>query len=154
MAEPLCYDPAARKRAGEITADAYAELDALVVILHERGVFRLLYDLGGALGEVSQILARNLDTEYGRNGLSNVFLLAQALGRIPTEDLQQGLETVTSAFSEPDRQPSPDEPYPPGVLGVRRLLRDEQLWQALGPVLEGVKAFSAQRRPDNGDSSQ
>jgi len=31
---------------------------------------------------------------------------------------------------------------PPGLLGTYRLLRDEELWRALVPIIEGLKGFA------------
>lgn len=31
---------------------------------------------------------------------------------------------------------------PPGLLGIYRLMRDEELWRAPGPLIEGLKGFA------------
>lgn len=152
MADPISYDQPSRDAYDEAPVGPYEELDALVKACHEHGIFRLLHDAVESLGEISLILARNLDTDQGRNGFSNLYLLLQTLGRIPPEELRQALEAMNESFARMGRDAPADQPYPPGLLGVRSLLRDEELWQAVGPLLEGAKAFTSRMRQHSYDT--
>lgn len=140
MADSIAYDQPSTHATREVAPDAYEELDELVQALHRHGVLRLLYDLTGALSDISLILARDLDTPHGRRGVGNLYLLAQVLGRIPPEQFQRVSEAMGEGFSRMGRA-APEKEYPPGVTGAVKLLRDDELWEALGPVLEGVRAF-------------
>lgn len=149
MSKPAAYhqtrpDPDERAR-----QDAHEALDALVIMLHRHGVLRLAHDVTGALAEVGLILARELDSEGGRRGASNLFLFTQTLARISPETLQRVTDAIAAGFEQLDRRPTEDEPYPPGLTGLNRLLRDDELWDALGPLLEGLKAFAAQLRQND-----
>ena len=142
MAEPIFYDPPKDSFGEKTHREAYEELDALVKMLHQRGVFRLLYDVTGALPQLSLLLASELNSEVGRRRTSNLYVLVQALGKIPPDEFKRIAEAVGAGIAWMGRGAPDDEPYPPGLAGVRKLLRDEELWDALGPALEGMKAFT------------
>lgn len=151
MAEPLSYrprpaDPAERRR-----REAYAELDELVLTLHEHDVLRLLRDLAGSASAIMEIVLRQLDSEDGHRALANIYLLTRLLGRIPPDELHGVAQAMGSGFERMGRAPPAGEPYPPGLSGTYRMLKDDELWQALGPVIEGVKAFSAELRRRDGE---
>lgn len=153
MADPIAYDQPPTHATREVAPDAYEELDELVQALHRHGVLRLLYDLTGALGDISLILARDLDTPQGRHGAANLYSLAQVLGRIPPEQFQRVMEAMGEGFSRMGRA-APEDEYPPGVTGAVKLLRDDELWDALGPVLEGIRGFSEHLHKQSDGSSR
>lgn len=127
---------------GKTAPDAHDELARLIDNLHRRQVFRLLNDALESLPETSRLIAGELDSEGGVRGGANLFLLLRTLGRVPPEDLQRWLDAAARGISAASREEA-REAYPaPGVLGVKDLLHDEALWHSLGPLLEGVKAFS------------
>ncbi len=143
MAEPIRYDVPAEDPAQRQRDDAYAELDRLVLLLHEHQVLRLACDSTVALADMARILTTELDNDEGKRGLQNLYVLMRALGKLPPQELQRITEAAGHGFAEIARDAPDDKPYPPGIRGVFQLLHDEHLWQALGPALEGIKAFTA-----------
>lgn len=148
MAQRLTYEvsrprAAAGDREAELEqlASRLEELNTLLDALYERGVIRLLTDLVQATPEISEILLRGLNTEGGQAGLQNLVFLARQLGRIEPERMARMIEAVNTGFDRMGEPAPAEASQPPGVTGLIRLLRDEQLWRSLGPVLEGVKAF-------------
>lgn len=146
MAEKLQYRPPAPDPEERRRREAYAELDDLVLTLHEHNVLRLLRDMAGSASDLTLILARELSTEQGYRALSNLYLLTRVLGRIPPAELGSVAEAMAEGLTRMGRAPPADRPYPPGLGGTYRMLKDDELWQALGPVLEGVKAFTGELR--------
>lgn len=69
-----------RKSLAPFTLD-YAE--EITLIPKDELIFRLLHDLGGSLGDISALLARDLDTAQGRTGLANLFFTDAGAGRYP-----------------------------------------------------------------------
>ncbi|WP_163647907.1 DUF1641 domain-containing protein [Modicisalibacter sp. 'Wilcox'] len=129
---------------GKTAPDAHDELERLIDNLHRRQVFRLLNDVLESLPETSRLIAGQLDSEGGVRGGANLFLLLRTLGRVPPEDLQRWLDAAARGISAASREEA-REAYPaPGVLGVKDLLHDEALWHSLGPLLEGLKAFTGE----------
>lgn len=152
MAERMTYEVPSRPVNGAAEHDEHLEelagrleeLNGLLDVLYERGVIRLLTDLVQAAPEISEILLRGLNTEGGRSGLRNLIILIRQFGRIEPERLERMLQAVDAGFDRIGEPLPADGPYPPGITGAIRLLRDEKLWRALGPVLEGAKAFTGE----------
>lgn len=142
MAEPLEYDPPKESFGAKEHREAYEELDALVKMLHRRGVFRLVHDVAGALPRISLLLANELNSEVGRRRTSNLYVLLQVLGNMDPAEFRRIAEAAGEGIARMGRGLTDEEPYPPGVTGAGKLLRDEELWEALGPALEGMKAFT------------
>lgn len=143
MAEPITYqvpreDPATRQR-----EQAYAELDRLVLLLHEHQVLRLACDSTAGLADLGRLLTSELDTEEGKQGLENLYVLMRVLGRIPPHKFERVAEAAEQGLEQLEQTTTASRKYPPGVKGAVKLLRDRQLWQALGPALEGLKTFAA-----------
>lgn len=154
MAKPLRYEPSAEDTDDKRHHEAYAELDAVIKMLHERGVFRLLYDMTGALPQMTWLLARELNSSVGRRRSSNLYALIQVLGNIPPDQRQRVLGALGEAATWIDRGAPVNGPYPPGLMGVRRLLHDEDLWNALGPTLEAMKTFAEHLQLSGADRSE
>jgi len=142
MAERLHYEIPAIDQEAQARREAYQELDALVISLHEHGVLRFLRDTSGSLGSLTRIAARQIDNQAGYDGLANLYLLARLAGRLPAEDFRRVTDALGDGFDAMSRHTTADEPYPPGLTGAYRLLKDDALWDAIGPLLEGIKAFS------------
>lgn len=143
MAEPIRYEVPPEDSAQSRREQAYAELDRLVLLLHEHQVLRLACDSTAALADVGQIVTHELDTVSGKQTIENLYVLMRILGRIPPQKLERAVEAAGEAFAQMEDSTTDDKPYPPGISGTYNLLRDQELWQALGPALEGLKAFAA-----------
>jgi len=144
MAEPICYQVGADEPAPSQSEQAWAELDRLVLLLHKHQVLRLACDSTAALAEIADLLTRELDTTSGTQALENLYLLMQTLARIPPPLLARAADAVSQASRQMAETTTDDGRYPPGISGTYHMLRDEQLWQALGPALEGLKTFAEQ----------
>jgi uncharacterized protein YjgD (DUF1641 family) len=84
------------------------------------------------------------------NAIQNLSVLLMALSCIPPAEFYRLVFAVADgaarlAVHSRDghaARESEDGEHPPGLLGMYRLLRDEQLWQALAPIIEGLKGFA------------
>lgn len=127
---------------GKTAPDAHDELERLIENLHRRQVFRTLNVFLEALPETSRLFAEELNSDTGVRGGTNLYLLLRLLGQVPPEELQRWLDAAARGVSAASREEA-SEAYPaPGLLGVKDLLHDESLWRSLGPLLEGLKAFT------------
>jgi uncharacterized protein YjgD (DUF1641 family) len=154
MAQRLEYRKPKPAPAERARCAAYDELDALVIALHEHGVLRLLRDLVGSASTLSLLPAREMDNERGYDSLANLYILASLAGRVPAGELKSAAEAIGDGFAAMGRTPPDDEPYPPGLTGTYEMLKDDELWQGLGPVLEGVKAFTRELQDSRGQKSE
>ncbi|WP_338564803.1 hypothetical protein [Erwinia sp. E_sp_W01_6] len=76
--------------------------------------------------------------------MQNISLLLMALSRVPPERFNQLLMALTDGANALSRQSdSTQQQGAPGIKGMIKLLRDEDLWRAVTPLLSAVRAFSA-----------
>ncbi|MGB7757000.1 MAG: hypothetical protein WBL23_13140 [Salinisphaera sp.] len=161
MAEQIHYRPEQAKRLRPETVDELekfegrvAEINALLDQLYESGLMRWLKDFVGAMPEVSMIALDGLNTEHGQAGMRNLLVLAKQLGKLDPDQLERMFNAMHAGLDRADETATGEHesPYdPPGVTGVFKLLRDEELWRTLAPVIEGAKAFSAETRRQRND---
>ncbi|HLT98244.1 MAG TPA: DUF1641 domain-containing protein [Burkholderiaceae bacterium] len=140
MAKPIDYevkptptDPTARE-----------ELDTLLQSLHERGVLRFANDVVCAQEDIAGIVVNGLSKQGTLNAIQNLSILGMALSRIPPEDFYKfvfGFKDAMSVLNTQAQSERRDDA--PGVTGAYRMLKDEQLWQSISPLLEALKAFSS-----------
>ncbi|WP_304639461.1 DUF1641 domain-containing protein [Pseudomonas sp.] len=122
---------------------ARKELDDLLQNLHETGVLRLSNDILRSLPELAVILLRGMNSEKSTNAMQNLSLLLNGLGSIPPERFQVVMRAATEALESMEQQAKPEgEASQPGFRAAYRLLRDEELWQGMGPIIAGIKGFS------------
>ncbi|RCN56571.1 helical membrane plugin domain-containing protein [Acidiferrobacter thiooxydans] len=125
-------------------AIADKELADLIEALSRHGILRFLTALTGALPHVGLITARGLNTQTSRTTLQNMVTLLSALGHVPPQDFSRFVGAVSAATQSVEREtwhPQTGNGEPPGITGAYRLLQDDALWHALGPLLDGLKAF-------------
>ncbi|AWP22613.1 MAG: DUF1641 domain-containing protein [Gammaproteobacteria bacterium] len=125
-------------------AIAEKELADLIEALSRHGILRFLTALTGALPHAGLITARGLNSEASRTTLRNMVTLLSALGRVPPQDFSRFVAAVSAATQSVEREtehPQTGNGEPPGITGAYRLLQDDALWRALGPLLDGLKAF-------------
>lgn len=143
MAERIYHDVTPPK----IDMDAHEELEQLLETLHEHGVLRLVNNMVAANTGITSVLLEGAGKEGTLNVIHNLSALAMVLSTVPPERFY----TLAMAFKEgadqlSERRPNKDQ-QPPGVSGAYKMLHDEQLWHAMGPLIEGLKAFA--ERLDN-----
>lgn len=146
MAKPISYEP----RPARADTTAREELDRLLETCHRHGLLRLANDLVAHNTEVAQVLVGGLSKPGTLNAIQNLSVLLMALSCIPPAEfyrlvfaLADGAARVTAGPRDGHGAPSVGDGGPsPGLMGVYRLLRDEQLWRALSPIIEGLKGFA------------
>ncbi|MFD3249086.1 DUF1641 domain-containing protein [Rahnella aquatilis] len=120
-------------------------LHTLTESLHEHGFLRLLNDVVRANTDIASILVSGLNQPGGQNAMQNLSLLFMTLSKIPPEHFNHLLQALKSGVMAVRQDNSRDEPKQeetaPGVLGMMKLLNDEDLWRGLMPIVNGLKAF-------------
>ncbi|MGQ4879471.1 DUF1641 domain-containing protein [Billgrantia sp. LNSP4103-1] len=139
MAERISHDVTPPR----IGPDAHEELEQLLQTLHEHGVLRLANDVVGANTKIASVVVDGLGKESTLNAIQNLAVLGMMLSDIPPERFYR----VTFALKEAlDRigqhQPGEEGVDAPGVSGAYRMLNDEELWRAVAPLVDGLKAFA------------
>lgn len=56
--------------------------------------------------------------------------------------MKEGINQVSNYHSNAETADKSSKGKAPGLSGVYKLLRDEELWHAIEPLLAGLKAFS------------
>ncbi len=134
MAKPLKYDvPPAHAE-----ETAHEKLDDLLETLHEAGVLRILDGFSGQFAEVSGVLLNRLDTEEGRNAMSNVLILIKTLTELDpdrTQAFADGLEKGLAAAGERITGEKP------GLLSLAALLGDADVQRGLAATLTLLKTL-------------
>ena len=146
MAKPISYDiPPARTE-----ATAREELDRLLETCHRHGLLRLANDVVAANTDIAQIIVGGLQKPGTLNAIQNLSVLLMALSCIPPAEFYRLVFAVADGAARlavhsrdgHGARPTEDGEHPQGLLGMYRLLRDEQLWHALAPIIEGLKGFA------------
>lgn len=139
MAERISYTVTPPK----IGPDAHEELERLIQTLHEHGVLRFANDAVAANPQLARILVDGLSKEGSLNVIQNLSVLAMALSSIPPRDFYRVSFALRDALTHISRhRPESDESDAPGVSGAYKMLHDEQLWHAIMPLVDGLKAFA------------
>lgn len=149
MSAPLDYD-----HARPPVSSPEDEWASLLKALSEHGILRFLTDMTAALPQVGLIAARGLNSEPSVQAVRNLAALWQALGRVPPDDFARVLGAVSAAAQSVERKtedPDAQDAGPPGITGAYRLLQDDALWAALGPILWGLKTFALNLRASGYD---
>ncbi|CAM2195930.1 DUF1641 domain-containing protein [Paraburkholderia kururiensis] len=140
MAERIHHDITPPK----IGTDAHEELERLLQSLHEHGVLRFANDVVCAKTPLAEVLVGGLQKEGTLNALQNLSILLMALSRIPPARFYKIAFALQGALDRAGNwQPEEaDSHAAPGVTGAYRMLHDDALWEALLPLIEGLKAFA------------
>jgi uncharacterized protein YjgD (DUF1641 family) len=142
MAERIYYEPEAPKT----EPDAHEALERLLQSLHQHGVLRFANDLVCAKTPVAEVLVQGLNKPSTLNAIQNLSIVLMALSRIEPSHFYKTMFAVTDALERVSAwQPDPDGEghTAPGFTGAYKMLHDDALWQALTPLIEAMKAFSA-----------
>ena len=147
MAKPIPYE--VRPARAETTARE--ELDRLLETCHRHGLLRLANDLVATNTDIARIVVSGLEKPGTLNAIQNLSVLLMALSCIPPAEFYRlvfaladgaGRLAAHTRDGQSSAHPGEDGEHPPGLLGAYRLLRDEQLWRALGPIIDGLKGFA------------
>lgn len=142
MAERIHYEPDPPKT----EPDAHEALERLVQSLHEQGLLRFANDLVCAKTPVTKVLVDGLSQPGALNAIQNLSIVLMALSRIEPSQFYKTMFALTDALKcvgawQPDGDG--EGHTAPGFTGAYKMLHDDALWQALTPLIEGMKAFSA-----------
>lgn len=135
MAKPLPYDvpPAPAEET------AYEKLDELLHTLHRAGVLRVLDGFFGQLDEVSAVALDRLDTEEGRNALSNGLILVKTLTEWDPDRTQAFADGFEKGLAAAQQRIIAEKK--PGLLSLAALLGDADVQRGLAAVLALLKAL-------------
>ncbi|KVH35301.1 hypothetical protein WT01_22325 [Burkholderia cepacia] len=122
---------------------AHDALEHLLGSLHRHGFLHLASEVVSANARLADTFVDALDKPGMQSGMQNLAVLLMALSRIPPEQFGKAVFAAADALHHVGAwQPAQHEHVAPGVRGVYRLLHDEALWDALTPLLEGLKVFA------------
>lgn len=139
MAERISHDVTPPK----IGPDAHEELEQLLQTLHEHGVLRLANDVVGANTKIASVVVDGLGKESTLNGIQNLAILGMMLSEIPPERFYRVTFAIKEALDRVGQhRPVQEGGDAPGVSGVYRMLNDDELWRAVAPLVDGLKAFA------------
>lgn len=147
MAKPIPYDV----RPARTETTAREELDRLLETCHRHGLLRLANDLVAANTDIARTIVGGLEKPGTLNAIQNLSVLLMALSCIPPGEFYRLVFAAADGAArlaahtrdgESIAHRGEDGEHPPGLLGAYRLLRDEQLWRALGPIIDGLKGFA------------
>lgn len=139
MAERISHDVTPPS----IGPDAHEEWEQLLQTLHEHGVLRLAKDMVGANTAIASVVVDGLGKTSTLNGIQNLAILGMMLSEIPPERFYRAVFALKEALDRIGRHQTGEEGGDaPGVSGAYRMLNDEELWRAVAPLADGLKAFA------------
>lgn len=122
---------------------AHDALEHLLDSLHRHGFLHLASEVVGANARLAGTFVDALDKPGMQSGMQNLATLLMALSRIPPEQFGKAVFAAADALHHVGAwQPAQHEHVAPGVRGAYRMLHDEALWDALTPLLDGLKVFA------------
>ncbi|CAB3961747.1 MULTISPECIES: DUF1641 domain-containing protein [Burkholderia] len=122
---------------------AHDALEHLLGSLHRHGFLHLASEVVSANARLADTFVDALDKPGMQSGMQNLAVLLMALSRIPPEQFGKAVFAAADALHHIGAwQPAQHAHVAPGVRGAYRLLHDEALWDALTPLLEGLKVFA------------
>ncbi|CAO1662150.1 MULTISPECIES: hypothetical protein [Salinicola] len=141
MAERIDYTPPPN---GDLDPSAQQEWERLLEGLHEHGFLRFANDLVRSNTQLAQILTNALSREGSLNAIQNLSSLLIALSSIPPGQFHKTVYAARDAFvaMETEVRSEREHDKAPGFSGAFRLLKDEELWHALTPLIGGLKTFT------------
>ncbi|PFH20770.1 hypothetical protein [Burkholderia sp. JKS000303] len=123
--------------------DAHHALESLLGSLHRHGFLRFANEVVSANAQMAESFVGAFDNPGTQSGVQNLAALVMALSRIPPEQFSKAVFAAADALHHIGAwKPAEHEHVAPGVRGAYRLLHDEALWDALTPLLEGMKVFA------------
>lgn len=140
MAERIDYTPPPN---GDLDPSAQQEWERLLEGMHEHGFLRFANDLVRSNTQLAQILTDALSREGALNAIQNLSTLMIALSSISPGQFHKTVYAAQDAFAtmESEIRDEHECGKAPGLAGAFRLLKDEELWHALSPLIGGLKSF-------------
>ncbi|MDV6319401.1 DUF1641 domain-containing protein [Chromohalobacter sp. HP20-39] len=141
MAERIDYTPPPNE---DLEPSAQQELERLLQGLHEHGFLRFADDLVRSNTQLAQNLTDALSREGSLNAIQNLSTLLIAISSIPPGQFHKTVYAARDAFIAMEKEAHDDKKrqQTSGVSGVFRLLKDDELWQAMSPMVSGLKTFT------------
>ncbi|CAI8697874.1 hypothetical protein C5615_18195 [Burkholderia cepacia] len=122
---------------------AHDALEHLLGSLHRHGFLHFANEVVSANARLADTFVDAFDKPGMQSGMQNLAALLMALSRIPPEQFAKAVFAAADALHHVSAwQPAQHEHVAPGVRGAYRLLHDDALWDALTPLLEGLKVFA------------
>jgi uncharacterized protein YjgD (DUF1641 family) len=122
---------------------AHDALERLLDSLHKHGFLRFANDVVSANARIAETVVTSLDKTDTQNGMQNLAVLLTALSRIPPDQFSKTMFAVADALRHVGAWRAADHPHvAPGLAGVYKLLHDDEMWQALTPLIDGMKVFA------------
>ncbi|HIC7214341.1 DUF1641 domain-containing protein [Burkholderia stabilis] len=132
---------------------AHDALEHLLGSLHRHGFLHFANEVVSANARLADTFVDALDKPGMQSGMQNLAVLLTALSRIPPEQFGKAVFAAADALHHVGAwKPAEHEHVAPGVRGAYRLLHDEALWDALTPLLEGLKVFAQGLARDPGQA--
>ncbi|WP_277811157.1 DUF1641 domain-containing protein [Chromohalobacter canadensis] len=142
MAERIDYTPPPNEN---LEPSAQQELERLLQGLHEHGFLRFADDLVRSNTQLAQSLTDALSREGSLNAIQNLSTLLIAISSVPPGQFHKTVYAARDALVTVEREAHGAEhrrQQAPGVRGVFRLLKDDELWRAMSPLASGLKTFT------------
>lgn len=114
--------------------------------MRRNGASRKANDLVAANDKIAQVLVNGLNREGSLNVIQNLSVLAMALSTFPPGQFYKMVFALRDRVDVISRARE-DNAEAPGVRDLYKMLNDNAFWQAVTPVIEGMKAFT--RRMDD-----
>lgn len=146
MAKPLSFNPRPPEEPTPEAA-ARAELNGLLVMLHERGVLHLLAELLAAGPEISAIALDGLSSPTGQRIIRNAVALGTTAARIDPNRMQQMLDGVARGVEAAGVRLLEK---PPGSVSLLKELRDPDVRRGMHALIGFLKACGASEPKDDG----
>lgn len=151
MARPIAFAPDASADLAPDPAAARREADALLDLLHRRGILKLAAGLLGGGPEISAVAVDFLNREESRRALQNLVVAGKVLVETEpaaAERLAGGLRRGVGAAAA-----RLDAAEPPGLFALFGALRDPDVRRALSALLTLLKELGAALPREGADSA-
>ena len=141
MADPIPYTRSA-PAPGVDAFTAGDDLARLLTTLHESGTLRLANGLIARFAEVNAVVLKHLDTEEGKNGLSNLLILLRGLGNLDADGTDRFMSALTEGLDAAGKRLERQDD-PPNMLKLAAKPREPEVRRGLDAVLTLVGTMGA-----------
>ena len=143
MAQQLDYTPPSYPP-GQDAFTAQDDLNRLVETLHEAGALRAAHDFAARFQDVLGVFLPMLDTEEGRNAITNLLGLGKLLGRLDADGVKRFTEALAEALDDTGaRLEQKRGEDPPGFIALTKRLHEEEVRRGLDAVVTLLGSLGA-----------